>query len=76
MKTKKKIFKTYPMEKLDEALCRKFKRRYLTEWNIIHGAYVTSVISKGKNIMTKDEFLFIDGYMTAVNDCMNEGALK
>lgn len=72
---KRKKTKTYPMEKLDEALHHKFKRQYLTEWNIIHVAYVTNVIGR-KNIMTNDERIFIDGYMAAVDDCMYGGALK
>lgn len=70
---KRKKPKTYPMEKLDEALHHKFKRQYLTEWSIVHGAYVTDGINGG---LTDYERTFIDGYMAAVTDCMYGGALK
>lgn len=74
---KRKMAKTYPMVKLDEALHKRFGHNYITEWNIIHGAYVTSaVLEKGKDVITADERIFIDGYMAAVTDCMYGGALK
>lgn len=74
--SKKKQQKFNIMQELDEALHQKFKRKYITEWNVINGAYVTTVIEKGTDLMSDRERIFIDGYMAAVNDCMYGGALK
>ena len=74
--SKRKTPQTYPMEKLDKALNKRFGKNYITEWNIIHGAYVTSRKEHGGPAFTINERMFIDGYMAAVNDCMYGGALK